>query len=109
MYGGDPRSDEQLAKERRERRRQRREANKLKRQIQELRLVSMAMFELLMERATVSNEELIAKIDEIDRRDGIVDGRLWEAGGPPRCIQCNRVLLKSTKHCLYCGPIDPSA
>jgi hypothetical protein len=110
VYGGDPRSEEQLFKERQERRRRhRRQKHELKRQIQELRLVSLAMFELITERTEISNAELIAKIDEIDRRDGVVDGRLREAGGPPRCARCHRVFLKPSKNCLYCGPLDPGA
>jgi len=102
MYRREEDLDAQLLKARLERRRMRRKTNKLRRQIQELRLVSMAMFELLTEKTQISNEELIAKIDEIDRRDGVVDGRLREPGGPPRCPQCERVLMKSSQRCLYC-------
>ena len=97
------RSDEEFLLERKALRRLRRKGYKLRRQIQEIRLVSMAMFELITERTDISNEELVAKIDEIDRRDGIVDGRLREPGGPPRCPQCDRVLLRSSNRCLYCG------
>ena len=76
----------------------------LKGKIQELGLAAQAVYELLMERAPVSVEELRAKIEEVDRRDGVVDGRLRDPDDPRRCPRCDRVLIKSASYCLYCGP-----
>ena len=91
---------------RRRGRRRRRHARELERQVDELRLVGLALFELLTERALVSNEEVIAKIEEIDLRDGVADGRTSVAGTRERCARCNRVLLHSLERCLYCGSED---
>jgi hypothetical protein len=66
-----------------------------------LALVTQALSELLGERAHVSEADLLAKIDEIDMRDGIRDGRV--TAGARLCPACHRSNGGSRKTCLYCG------
>jgi hypothetical protein len=66
-----------------------------------LALVTQALFELLGERAQVSEADLLAKIDQIDMRDGVRDGRA--AAGGRRCPRCHRSCTGPRTTCLYCG------
>jgi hypothetical protein len=73
----------------------------LNRRFERLALVTQALAELLRERAHVSEADLIAKIDEIDMRDGKRDGRVSTA--PRSCQKCGREVAGLRTTCLYCG------
>jgi hypothetical protein len=65
-----------------------------------LMLLNRAMWELLQKRTGASEAELLDVINELDLRDGVLDGKLQ----PSRvCSKCNRVLSKRSRRCLYCG------
>jgi hypothetical protein len=69
--------------------------------IDRLALVNQAQWELLREYTGLTDEELEAKVDEVDRRDGIRDGHAGAETAPcPRCRKPNQV--RRTR-CLYCG------
>src|ERR1039457_5312805 len=69
--------------------------------VERLVLVTQALSELLAERAGVSDADVLAKIDEIDMRDGVRDGR---AGGRARlCPKCGHPSPGPRTACLYCG------
>src|SRR5262245_64243201 len=54
-----------------------------------LLLVNRAMWELLQKRTGATEAELLDTMNEIDLRDGVLDGKLQ----PSRvCSKCNRVL-----------------
>ena len=66
-----------------------------------LALVTQSVWELLSERAHVTEAELVAKMHEVDARDGARAGR---ASGPSRpCPKCGHVVAASRSTCLYCG------
>jgi hypothetical protein len=66
-----------------------------------LSLVTQALSELLAERAHVGDADLLAKINEIDMRDGVRDGR---AIAPARsCPKCGHSTAGPRTTCLYCG------
>jgi hypothetical protein len=69
--------------------------------VDSLALTCQAMWEILRDRTSVTEEELIAKVNEIDLRDGKADGKMGSAGNP--CSQCGRVLNKRRSQCIYCG------
>jgi hypothetical protein len=69
--------------------------------VDRLALINRAMWELLSDRAGVSEKELIARIEEIDQRDGEADDKL--ARNVRQCAQCQRTLHKRHLACLYCG------
>ncbi len=77
----------------------------LTRRFERLALVTQALAELLAERAQVKEADLIAKVDEIDLRDGKRDGRVSLM--PRSCPRCRREVAGHRTTCLYCGtPID---
>lgn len=68
-------------------------------------LVCQAMWELLRERVGITEAELLAKIKEVDLRDGAADGRMR-----PMAVNCPKCGKPSnTKHsqCIYCGAAIP--
>jgi len=75
----------------------------LEHQIARINLLNQALWELLRERAKMTDNDLLAKIKEVDLRDGVEDGRMTVT--PLECPSCGRV--SSSKHwkCLYCGQL----
>jgi hypothetical protein len=78
-----------------------REIKDVKHQIAKLRLANQALWEILRERLSLTNEELDAKIKEVDLRDGLQDGGMTDTG--MRCPNCGRVSNSKHAKCLYCG------
>lgn len=75
--------------------------------IDALALSCAAMWELLSERVGVTEQELMAKIEEIDLRDGKLDGKIANATQP--CSGCGRANNAKRLRCLYCGTVLPRA
>ncbi|ROQ21764.1 hypothetical protein EDC38_2392 [Marinimicrobium koreense] len=67
--------------------------------VDHLSLVCQAMCEL-MENVGFSKEMVIAKIQEIDLRDGQLDGKYVKSHN---CPKCSRSLAQRHIKCLYCG------
>lgn len=67
-------------------------------------LVNRAMWELLSERTNLTEKDLVAKVTEVDLRDGKEDGRLRT--DVRKCAKCARTLHKRHLQCLYCGATD---
>jgi hypothetical protein len=70
-------------------------------QLDHLNLVALALWELVGERLGLTVEQLRAKVEEIDLRDGVRDGRY--TGGTPRCAGCGREVAPWRRQCMYCG------
>lgn len=73
----------------------------LEEQLGRLRLVNQALWELMRDHNGLDRFQLERKIEEIDARDGRVDGRLTEIG--LKCPQCGRISNSKHGKCLYCG------
>lgn len=71
----------------------------LQSKIDHLSLVCMALSELIAE-VGFDREMLLAKMKEIDLRDGKADGKFAPQN---RCTSCNRVVSARHYTCLYCG------
>lgn len=72
----------------------------LRARVESLMLANVAMWELIAPRAKLTVEQLSAKMEEIDLRDGIKDGKIT----PPQvCGKCGRRLSARHRRCLYCG------
>jgi hypothetical protein len=83
-----------------------RRVKRLEEQVERLTLGSMALAELLRDRLGVPQAEIDAKVQEIDLRDGSLDGKLTRE--PPVCPGCQRTNSPQRKMCLYCGkPLPP--
>ena len=78
-----------------------REAHRLEAKIDGLALVSQALWELVRERTQLSDDDIRAKIAEIDARDGRIDGRI--TGMPGTCTKCHRPAHSRQATCMYCG------
>jgi hypothetical protein len=78
-----------------------REVSHLEQRLDRLLLVSMSLWELLKERTSLTEEDLMAKVKEIDLRDGQPDGRVSPT--VKKCHQCDRTMSPRHQKCLYCG------
>ena len=72
--------------------------------VEKLFMLTEALWTILKEEHGYSDEELIRRIEEIDLRDGRLDGRVAEQQNP-LCPKCGRVLIGSHPVCLYCGAV----
>ncbi len=66
-----------------------------------LTLACMAMWSLIVEKTSFKEEDLFAKIREIDMADGIEDGKITKTC--QKCPACGRTMSERHKKCLYCG------
>ena len=69
--------------------------------LDKLLLVNMAMWELLKDRTELTEEDLLAKVQEVDLRDGQADGKISKTVA--KCPKCGRTMSPRHKKCLYCG------
>jgi len=69
--------------------------------VNRLALASQALWELLRSRLGVSDAELLAKMSEIDLRDGVKDQRITTRIAS--CPRCGRTVNTKSARCLYCG------
>lgn len=72
--------------------------------LDKLVLVNMAMWSLLQERAGVTEEQLIKKMEEIDLQDGVADGKVTHDN--QNCGNCGRTISQRHRRCLFCGSGD---
>ena len=66
-----------------------------------LTLVSRALWELLGSKSGVEERDLVAKVAEIDLRDGQLDHSLRSPVF--NCPNCGRKVNTRTRMCVYCG------
>lgn len=66
-----------------------------------LLLVNVALWELLQEHVGLTEKMLSKKIEEVDMRDGIKDGKISKQ--IMTCENCTRILSNSHRKCIYCG------
>lgn len=79
----------------------RRDVDRTQGTIDALSLSCAAMWELLSEKLGVTDQQLMAKIEEIDMRDGKLDGKM--ATETRACTSCGRSNNAKRGRCLYCG------
>ena len=60
-----------------------------------------SIVEVAREHSGLTDEQLLAKVSEIDLRDGVADGKI--RGGAEPCKKCGRTLSKRHMSCMYCG------
>ena len=69
--------------------------------VDSLALTCQALWEILRDRTSLTEEELEAKVNEIDLRDGRADGRMGNTD--KKCAKCDRTLNSRHARCMYCG------
>ena len=79
----------------------------LSRRLDRAMLAIESLSEILRDRFGITRDEIHARMDEIDLRDGKQDGRL--APGVMLCPACDRPNSKQSRQCVYCGhqPLSP--
>jgi hypothetical protein len=66
-----------------------------------LALVCQALWEILYAKVGITPDELVAKMDEIDLRDGQRDGKITPQ--VVACAHCGRNIASNKPICMYCG------
>ena len=79
------------------------EVNILRFEVERLLMITEALWTILKEQHGFDDAELIDKINEIDLRDGRLDGRVAVSAEPAVCPNCGRTLSKRRPVCLYCS------
>jgi ribosomal protein S27AE len=69
--------------------------------IDKLSLICQAMWALLEEHTTFTEAHLLAKVQELDMEDGVLDGK--RAPQAKNCPSCQRTFAAKHPRCLYCG------
>jgi ribosomal protein S27AE len=84
-----------------------RECNNLEDRLDKLLLACTALWELLRDRTDLTEDDLLAKVQEVDLRDGQADGKITKT--VKKCPRCGRTMSPRHGECLYCGERDLSA
>jgi hypothetical protein len=64
-------------------------------------LVCEALWTLLRDRLGVPEEELVARVNEIDLSDGKLDGKVRRPA--VKCPRCGRTVSRRFDNCIYCS------
>lgn len=74
--------------------------------VERLTLVFEAVWELASEKLGLTDEDLAAKVAEIDERSGARDGRR-ASPGPRSCPSCAAAVAATADRCQFCGADVP--
>ena len=74
---------------------------RLEGKVESLALSCQSLWELLRDNSNLTEQQLEAKMEEIDIRDGRLDGKLSKA--IETCPKCGRKTSRRRSNCLYCG------
>lgn len=78
----------------------------LERRTEALTLACQALWEILQEELNLSEAAILKKMQEVDLRDGALDGRMTT--DVTACPSCRRSNKASRPHCIYCGEPLPA-
>ncbi|MGH7163193.1 MAG: hypothetical protein ACREID_06900, partial [Planctomycetota bacterium] len=59
------------------------------------------LWTLLKERLGLTDEQLAARMNELDLSDGALDGKVRRTG--VSCPNCKRTISRRLPRCMYCG------
>jgi hypothetical protein len=85
------------------------ETEAIRMDIERLLMIAEALWEMLKAEHGYTDAQLAQRIQDIDLRDGRLDGRVARQR-PPNCPKCGRTAHRRRPVCLYCGaplPQDP--
>ncbi len=69
--------------------------------LERLALICMAMWSLLQSETNLTEQDLLARVKEIDLMDSVVDGKITRQ--VTRCGRCDRPMSSRHIKCIYCG------
>ena len=78
--------------------------------VEKLFMLTEALWTVLKEQHGYTDEDLVQRLQEIDMRDGRLDGKVAKEKVIPDCPECGRKLMCQRPVCLYCGAelaLDP--
>lgn len=78
-----------------------RKTESLQQQIDHLTLLCQSMWELLRDHSDLADDLLLAKVADIDTRDGKADGKIGKQVLP--CPSCGANCNTASQHCTMCG------
>ncbi len=102
-HGHDAVSANLFAKESRSGGEAKSELRELGERVDKLELVAEALWRLLEEHTTLSEEDLIEKITAVDLMDGRYDGKKTPEKNFRDCPKCHRRVNRHHRRCFYCG------
>lgn len=70
-----------------------------------LALVTQTLWELLSEHTNLTQQQMYAKMQEIDLRDGVADGKIGKKVF--LCTSCGHTVTANYPSCIYCGEPQP--
>ena len=73
----------------------------LQARVDRLSMICQAMWELLRDKAKLTDEDVIKQMQQIDLRDGVEDGKMTRQ--TLVCPECGRNVSSRREQCLYCG------
>jgi hypothetical protein len=73
--------------------------------VSHMALACQAMWEMLRDRVGITEQELLAKMNEVDLRDGAKDGRMTPV--LTSCPACGKPSNSKNSSCMYCGAALP--
>jgi hypothetical protein len=76
--------------------------------VEKLFMITEAMWNILKEKHGYADEDLIRMVQDIDLRDGQLDGQVGKQPNPP-CSNCGRILMGKQPTCMYCGAVSTRA
>lgn len=85
-----------------------RQTDALQFDVEKLFMITEALWDILKEKHGYDDEDLVRMVQDIDLRDGNLDGKVAKQPNPP-CQQCDRTLVGEHPVCLYCGAVNSRA
>lgn len=82
------------------------EMSRLEQRLDRLSLACQAMWELLRDTTDFNDSDIFRKMEEVDLRDGVADGKMGHTIG--ECPTCGRKVDTQRRLCLYCGDPMPA-
>ncbi|MHC4995338.1 MAG: hypothetical protein ACYTGQ_09830 [Planctomycetota bacterium] len=79
------------------------ETKLLRAEIDRLYLINEALWTVVRDAVGLDDQKLIDAMEEIDLRDGRLDGRAEATHAPDHCPNCRRTMLRHRPLCIYCG------
>ncbi len=84
------------------------QVDRMQADVERLLMITEALWIMLRDEHGYTDEQLLRKVQEIDMRDGRLDGKVAKQA-PSQCSQCGKVMGARRAACLYCGAASTEA